>query len=122
MNCQSELNEAIQAIVPMANNLKYEGGKDVKLFEIKVRDDTVVIVMMPYNENNPFITVALKDVPCILPAMPEIFTQYMVAQLLKIAQARTAADCRQLMLRSKNNIASKLRVLQAVHDKLFKGG
>lgn len=64
------------------------------------------------------IAISIQDLTCDLDNIPEILAIYIIAQMLKIAQADTLDGCDRSISDAQVHIAAKLRMLEAVHGKL----
>lgn len=65
-------------------------------------------------ENSDPILISSRDLPCLTEGLSEIFVIYVVAQLLKLAQAKSAAECEKLVPSLKKIIMAKLEMLTAM--------
>lgn len=95
------------------------GLAEPSLFRVDFQESTKVFrVLSNTPDQGPEIAIPLANVSCLLDTIPEILMSYVVAQLLKIAQATDQVACDALILVARVNIDRKMRTLVTVQSKV----
>lgn len=81
-------------------------------------DGTTLKVFSKGNPEGAFFEVIASDVDCFLKTIPEILTTFLVAQLLKIAQAENTHTCDILINTAGVNMKAKMRMLKSLTARL----
>lgn len=109
--CDVAVEKAFQLLVDKVSQLQSP------LFKTLFEDKTLKVIST-INPLGAFFEIRVSDVDCFLKTIPEILTTFLVAQLLKIAQAETTLACDILINIAGGNMKAKMKMLKSLRDRL----